>query len=290
MSTHNTQQTSTTQVIPSPDPQRSSATKPLMIVLAVLGGVTLLAIFLTTLFSSVVGLNRGSDTMTADTAGVTGVSVDSNAAQFTLEFGAVPEATLETSGQHASNWHLRRYGTELQVQAPNQWMNWCFFNCNFEDNQVILTLPEELNDGSLNADFDLAAGRLVANGDFNRLEVELGAGEATVNGAANELDAQISAGSANLNLANVQTAELEVAAGRMIAELTGSAPDAVNAEVSAGRLEVTLPDTEYAVNSQVSAGNLENQLQTSSASNHRVNVELSAGNATLRAGDTATQQ
>jgi len=286
MSTHNTQQTSTIQIMPSPEPQRSSATKPLMIVFAVIGGATLLAILLTTVFSSVIGLSRGSATMTADMTGVTGVSVDSSAAEFTLEFGAVPEATLETSGLHADSWHLVRDGAELQVQAPNQWMNWCFFNCNFEDNHVTLTLPEELNDGSLDADFDLAAGRLIANGDFDRLEVELGAGEATVNGAANELDAQISAGSANLNLANVQTAELEVAAGRMITELTGDAPDTVNAEVSAGRLEVTLPDTEYAVNSEVSAGNLDNQLQTNAASNHRVNVELAAGNATLQPGAT----
>src|SRR5699024_8122472 len=165
-----------------------------------------------------------------------------------------------------------------------------FFNCNFEENRVTLTLPEELNDGSLNADMDLSAGRLIADGDFDHLEVELGAGEATVNGSANALDAQLSAGSANLNLANVQTAELEVSAGRLITELTGDAPDNVNAEVSAGRLEVTLPNTEYAVNSQVSAGNLDNELQTSSASNHRVNVEVSAGNTTLRPGDTPTQQ
>ena len=113
---------------------------------------------------------------------------------------------------------------------------------------MTLVLPEELNDGSLNADLELSAGRLVADGDFNRPDVELGAGEANVNGSARELDAQLSAGSANLNLANVQTAELGVSAGRLITELTGSAPENVNAEVTAGRLEVTLPDTEYAVN------------------------------------------
>lgn len=277
-------------IMPNPEPKRSSATKPIMILLAVIGGLTLLGVLLTTLFSAAVGLNRGSETMTADTTGVTGVNVDADASQFNLEFGAVSEATLETRGMNADGWHLGRDGTELEVQAPNQWMNWCFFNCNFEDNQVTLILPEELNDGSLNADLELSAGRLVADGDFNRLDVELGAGEANVNGSARELDAQLSADSANLNLANVQSAELEVAAGRMITELTGDAPENINAEISAGRLDVTLPDTQYAVNSQVSAGNLDNQLDTSSASEHRVNVELSAGNATLRSGDTATQQ
>lgn len=224
-------------IMPNPEPKRSSASKPIMILLAVVGRLTLLGVLLSALFSAAVGLNRGSETMTADTAGVTGVNVDANASQFNLEFGAVSEATLETHGMNAGGWHLGRDGTELEVQAPSQWTNWCFFNCNFEDNQVTLILPEKLNDGSLNADLELSAGRLVADGDFNRLDVELGAGEANVSGSARELDAQLSAGSANLKLADVQTAELEVSAGRPITELTGSAPDNVNAEVSAGRLE-----------------------------------------------------
>lgn len=279
-----------TNITPNPEPKRSPATKPIMIVLAVIGGLTLLGVLLSALFSAAVGLNRGSDTMTAATSGVTEVTVDANASQFNLEFGDVSEATLQTNGLDADGWHLGRDGTELLVQAPDQWFNWCFIICNFEENQVTLTLPEELNDGSLNANLDLNAGRLIADGDFDRLEVELGAGQANVNGSARELDAQLNAGSANLNLANVQTAELEISAGRLITELTGSAPENVNAEVSAGRLDLTLPDTEYAVTSEVSAGNLDNELQTSSASNHRVNVEVSAGNATLRPDTTAAAQ
>jgi len=128
-----------------------------MILLAVVGGLTLPCVLLSALFSAAVGLNRGSETMTADTSGVTGVTVDSNTSPFNLEFGAVSEATLQTHGMNADGWHLGHDGTELEVQAPNQWMNWCFFNCNFEDNQVTLILPEELNDGSLNADLELSA-------------------------------------------------------------------------------------------------------------------------------------
>src|SRR5699024_4708202 len=124
----------------------------------------------------------------------------------------------------------------------------------------------------------------------DHLEVELGAGEATVNGTANALDAQLSAGSANLNLADVQTAEFEVSAGRLTTELTGNAPDTVNTEVSAGQFDLTLPDTQYAVTSDISAGDLDNQLLTSSDSNHQIIVELSAGGATLRPGETASQQ
>src|SRR5690625_7585212 len=103
MSTHNTQQTSTIQIMPSPEPQRSSATKPLMIVFAVIGGATLLAILLTTVFLSVIGLSRGSATMTADTTGVTGESVDYTAAELTSEFGDATAANPEHDRLHATS-------------------------------------------------------------------------------------------------------------------------------------------------------------------------------------------
>lgn len=290
MSIHDTTQTSGNAPMHNPEPPRSPATKPIMIIIAIIGGLTLLVVAATAVFSSAVNFNRGSANLTADTAGITGVNIEANASEFNLEFGDVSQATLRTDGVNAENWQLRREGDELLVTAPDQWFGWCIFNCNFDENRVTLTLPEDLNDGSLSADMDLSAGKLVADGDFDQLEVELGAGEATVNGSAKSLDAQLSAGSANLNLADVQTAEFDVSAGRLTTELTGSAPDTVNAEVSAGQLNVTLPDTQYAVTSDISAGDLDNELQTGSDSNHQITVELSAGGATLRPGEPATQQ
>lgn len=284
MSTHTTTQLSDTPMH-NPGPNRSSATKPMMVLIAVIGGIVLLAVIATTVFSSAVGLNRGSATTTADTTGISTVNIDANATTFNLEFADVSEATLETYGLNADGWHLGREGNELLVHAPDRWLNWCFFNCGLEDNQVTLTLPQELNDGSLNAQLELSGGQLVADGDFDRLEVELNAGEVNVNGSARELDTQVNAGSGNLNLADVEAAELEVSAGRLITDLTGEAPDQVNAEVSAGRLDLTVPDTEYAVNSEVSAGDLDNQLQTASSATHRIDIEVSAGNATLRPGE-----
>ncbi|MDN6499967.1 MAG: DUF4097 domain-containing protein [Yaniella sp.] len=290
MSIHDTSQASGNAPMHTPQPPRSAATRPIMILIAIIGGLTLLVVAATAVFSSTINFNRGVANLTADTTGVTGVNIEANASEFNLAFGDVTEATLRTDGVNAENWQLRREGDELLVTAPDQWFNWCFFNCNFQENRVTLTLPAELNDGSLNADMDLSAGRLIADGNFDHLEVELGAGEATVNGSANALAAQLSAGSANLNLADVQTAEFEVSAGRLTTELTGNAPDTVNTEVSAGQFDLTLPDTQYAVTSEISAGDLDNQLQTSSDSNHKVFVELSAGGATLRPGEPATQQ
>ncbi|HIY85945.1 MAG TPA: DUF2807 domain-containing protein [Candidatus Yaniella excrementavium] len=290
MSIHDTIHTSENAPMHNPEPPRSGATKPIMLIIAIIGGFILLAVAATAVFSSATSFNRGSANLTADTTGITGVNLEANASEFNLEFSNVSQATLRTDGVNAENWQLRREGDELLVTAPDQWFGWCLFNCNFDENRVTLTLPEELNDGSLNADMDLSAGRLTAHGNFDQLNVELGAGEAIVNGTADALDAQLSAGSARLQLADVQTAEFDVSAGQLTTELTGSAPETVNAEVSAGELNVTLPDTQYAVTSDISAGDLDNQLQTSSGSNHQVHVELSAGGATLAPGEPASGQ
>lgn len=277
-----TSQTST----PTPGPQRSSATKPLMILFAIIGGVTLLAILLTTVFASVTSLSRGSATLTADTSGVTSLDVDANASRFDLEFDDVTEATLETSGLNATRWDMHRNGDELVVEAPSRWTSWCIFNCDNGDNKVTLTLPEELNDGSLNAELGLNAGRLFADGDFDTLSVELNAGEVHVNGTTRALDAELNAGSATLNLADVDTANLEVAAGRLTAELTGSTPTTTDIEVNAGRLLLTLPNDSYTVTSDVAAGMLDNQLGNDATASNSIAVEVAAGNVTLQPGAT----
>ncbi|GAA4476516.1 hypothetical protein GCM10023190_14170 [Enteractinococcus fodinae] len=268
--------------LPDPAPRRSNATKPLMILLAVIGGITLVVMLTTTIFSSVLGLSRGSATLAADTAGVTALDVNASAGQFTLEFAEVNEATLETSGVSADRWELTRHDTTLVVDTPSRWFSWDWFGANSGDNRVTLTLPEELNDGSLNAELDLGAGRLIATGDFDQLVVELNAGEARVEGSARGLDAQTNAGSMNLNLADVESSSFEVAAGRINAELTGAAPTATEIEVSAGRLDLTLPDETYAITSEVAAGNLDNRLNTANESQHQIAVELAAGNVRLR--------
>lgn len=277
-----------TQPVPDPEPHRSNATKPLMILLAVIGGIILAVILITTALSSLMGLSRGSATLTADTAGVTALDVEADAARFDLEFGAVSEATLQTQGYNADRWELNREGETLVVQAPDRWWDWCFFGsgCNNGENQVTLTLPETLNNGSLNAEFDLNAGRLNADGDFDRLVVELNAGKAQVDGTARTLDAQVNAGDATLNVADVESANFEVAAGRLTTELTGTPPTTTEIDVSAGRLDLTVPVGQYDVTSDVAAGNLDNQLSTASDAAHRIAVDVSAGEVILQPGTT----
>src|SRR5699024_9671149 len=99
-------------------------------------------------------------------------------------------------------------------------------------------------------------------GDFEHLGVESGAGEANINGSAGQLEAQLNAGSVSLKLGDVKTTDMEVSEGLLITDLTGVALQIINTEVSPHRLELTVPESEYAVNSDVAASNLDIQLQT----------------------------
>jgi hypothetical protein len=72
-----------------------------------------------------------------------------------------------------------------------------------------------------------------------------------------------------------------VSAGAVDARLTGSAPRAVTVDVSAGSLDLRLPDEAYDVRSDVSAGDFENGLRTDAESGNVVDVTVSAGTVTI---------
>lgn len=273
---------------PSPEPRRSGATKPIMIIIAVVGGVTLVGILVTTLLASIIGLSsQGTASQSANTSGVTQLDLNSNAGMVNIMFDDVDQATLDATGQHADRWELVRSGDTLSINAPEQWWSWCWFNC--DGTEVTVTLPQELNDGSLNAELDLNAGQLNVNGSFNDLAVELNAGEINVDGTARTLQTEVSAGNANLQLADVEAASFEIAAGRIDSELTGTAPTTTDIDVSAGQLILELPDAEYAVVSDASAGSLNNNLRTAPDATNRITVDLAAGDVTLRPGNPSQQ-
>ena len=270
---------------PSPEPRRSGATKPIMIIIAVVGAIALVGILVTTLLGSIVGLSsQGSASQTADTTGVTQLDLNSNAGRVDILFDDVDQATLDATGQHADRWELVRRGEVLAINAPEAWWSWCWFNC--DGTEITVTLPQELNDGSLNAEMDLNAGQLNVSGSFNDLAVELNAGEINVDGTARTLQTEVNAGNANLQLTDVETATFEVAAGRIDSELTGTPPTTTEIDVSAGQLILELPDAEYAVVSETSAGSVNNNLRTAPDASNRITVDIAAGDVTLRPGQT----
>ncbi|HEX5730016.1 MAG TPA: hypothetical protein VFX99_11380, partial [Microbacterium sp.] len=128
---------------------------------------------------------------------------------------------------------------------------------------------------------DLSAGDLTVDGDFADLEIQVGAGSLTVDGSADTLSAELSAGGADIDLADVAEATFSVSAGAVESRLTGSAPRLVTVDVSAGSLELTVPDADYDVRSDVSAGEFDNRLRVDADSGNVVDVTVSAGSATI---------
>lgn len=266
---------------------RTAAVTAITVVTAVIGGAALLGAGATAAWGASTQLASRSvgQATSLDATGVTELDIEAGAADFILKFDDVSQAQLEITGTTRGDWTMRRDGDELIIRHPEFAFGW-WINGWFGDEVVAtLTLPNSLNNGRLDADLNLSAGSLRANGNFDELDVEVSAGEMRVEGSAKSVSANVSAGRANLFIDGVTEAELSVSAGKLIAELTGKAPAEVSVDVSAGNLELTLPDAEYAVTHEISAGNFDNGLRTNSASRNEVSVTVSAGSAQLHAGN-----
>ncbi|MEV7693705.1 hypothetical protein AB0N73_10295 [Microbacterium sp. NPDC089189] len=265
---------------PGGKPPRHPAAIPVTVILSVLGAAlivgTVVAGVATTVASSSASV---TETLSAPTDGVTEIDVEVAAVNLDVVFADVDEARLDLVDT-PGGWRLERDGDELQVSSPSgSWFSfgWSPFN---GDGRATLTLPRSLE--GVDASFTVGAGELVADGRFGELDVDVSAGGLTVSGDARSLSATVGAGSADLRLAGVSEAEFEVAAGDMDAHLTGRAPREVSIEVSAGSLDLTLPDGAYDVRSDVSAGEVDNRLPSGSGTRIPVEVRVSAGDVTLR--------
>ncbi|MGM7670660.1 DUF4097 family beta strand repeat-containing protein [Microbacterium sp. A93] len=255
---------------------------------AIVGGIALLGAGGTAAFAAVNDATVSSEAQSVEVGGIESLEMDVSASSVTVRFADVDEAQLQVEGSRGG-WTMRRDGDELIVQSPrglfDGWFGGGLFGNWFNDDErVVLTLPEALQDSRLDADFTLSAGSLDVDGAFDGLDIELGAGGLILSGSASSVDIDMSAGRADVNLADVEEADFTVAAGQVVAELAGRAPSEVTIDVSAGSLELTLPDVAYDVQQEVSAGSLDNNLQTSSNARNSVVVSLSAGSVDLHPG------
>lgn len=226
-----------------------------------------------------------SDTaaLTARADRVAALDVDVAAGSLTIAYGDVDEATLRVEGTGASDWRLSRDGDALSVTADRGWWRgWDLIGFGGHGDVAVLTLPLDLSKTTLDADLQLAAGEIIADGTFGELDLEIGAGSVTVSGTARSLDASISAGRVRLDLAGVRTVDLDVSAGYIEGQLSGTAPTETVIDVSAGRVSLTLPRGPYAITSDVSAGEFSHSLSTDPTASARIDVTVSAGSVTLR--------
>ncbi|MGP3533353.1 hypothetical protein ACTU3I_01055 [Microbacterium sp. RD1] len=275
----------TTTLNPPPVPPAGSpvrrpnrtAGRVITILTAVLGGAILLAIILGGVRASLGAALARSETRTAAVGGVSNLDIDVSAAALVVRFDEVREATLDVRDSRGGSWTLERDGDTLRVETPRT----PFFSWFGSGNgQATLVLPAEL-EGS-DARFGLGAGSLSAEGAFGALQLDMSAGRMNVTGSAAQVTAEASAGRAELDLDDVDSADLQLSAGEMNVRLGGSAPTLVDVSVSAGSLQLDVPDAVYDVRSDVSAGSLDNRVRTDSAASAQIVVEVSAGGVTLR--------
>ncbi|WP_194396685.1 DUF4097 family beta strand repeat-containing protein [Microbacterium atlanticum] len=267
---------------PADAPPPSSGSRVVAILVIVFGGLVLLGAMVSAAVGTIASASVSTSTRTADAAGVEQLDVDAAAGTLRVEFTDVTEAELEvTSSWGADVWRLDRQGDTLAVASPDRfgWFGWRGW---FGDQRAdaVLRLPAEL--AGLDADVSLSAGEFITDGEFGTLGISLAAGSFDVTGSAESLTADMSAGRGTLELEDVRTAELTVSAGSMDARLTGAQPDAIDMDVSAGSLRLTVPDGEYDVTSDVSAGGFDNAVGSTPGASSTVSVQVSAGEAVLR--------
>ncbi len=251
-------------------------------IIAVCAGAALLA---GTVFTGILSIVRTAlvrtDTLTASTAGLQRIDLDVSAADVTVGYGTVDEATLRVRGSGAEDWVLERDGDRLIVTSDRDWWGrWGWFR---EGDTVELVLPRGVE--GVDADLDLSGGSLTARGGFGDLHLDLDAGTLRVSGSAVTLTTEVNAGSAEVDLSDVTEATLSLNAGSFEGSLRDRVPDVVLIDVNAGRLDLTVPDATYGLTTDVSAGGFSHDLSTAPGAGNRIDVRLSAGTVVLRAAD-----
>ena len=251
----------------------------LTVVLGVFGGVVLLGTGAAAAFAGVNQLGPDPGSLQTSVEGVDSLDLEVSGAEVTVEFrDDTTEAMLQIDGGSSDGWMLKRDGDELKVRGPHDGFDWFRPDWLRGDQRVTLVLPDQLN--GIDADFTLQAGALTVDGTFGELGVDVNAGSLSLNATARDFDAELNAGRADIDLSDVRTAEFTVNAGRIVASLD-TAPSSVAIDVSAGALDLTVPDVQYDVRQDVSAGSLDSGLQQSSDSENRITASVSAGSVRL---------
>jgi hypothetical protein len=266
----------------APLPPRRTSSKVVATVAICAGAVLILGTVFTGVLSVVRSAAVRDGEATASAAGLRGIDLDTSGAEVTVSYGAVSEATLRVTGTSGvDDWTFERDGDRLVVSSDRDiWGRWGWFR---EPDTVELTLPASA--AGVDADIDVDSGSLRADGDFGALDLNLDAGSLRVSGTADTLTSEVNAGSARYDLSGVSDARLAVSAGSVEGRLDGATPASLSIDVSAGRLDLTVPGGEYALTSDVSAGGFTHDLRTDPGSANRVTVTVSAGAVTLRTAD-----
>lgn len=267
-------------------PRRRSSAKVIATIAIAVGAVLVIGTIATGILSVVRTATTQTGDVTAPVGDVRLIDLDVSAANVTVTYGDVSEATLRVTGPSGSDdWRFERDGTRLVIDSdPSWWGRWGWFR---EPDTAELVLPTSL--AGVDADLAVSGGSLRTEGDFGALGLSMDAGSLTVTGTADRVSADIDAGSARVELAGLADADVRVDAGSLEGRLTGVEPQAglseLRIDVSAGRVDLGIADIAYDIRSDVSAGRFTHDFSTSTSAAHRIDVSVSAGGVTLRGLD-----
>jgi hypothetical protein len=266
----------------------SGAARVIAILIAVLGAFVIIGAIISALVTTIVSASVDTTTRTADVTGVTDLDVDMAAGTLRIEFADIPDAELEVTGTAgAERWTFRNEDGQLVVTSPQGWFDggWPFGGWPFGEraaDDATLVLPEALK--GADADLSLAAGELIVDdGDFGEVTLDMGAGRTRMTASVEAITVDVSAGAAELDLEGATEASFSVSAGALQAALSGVQPRTLELDVSAGSLDITVPEGDYDVVSDVTAGDFDNRVGSTPGADSSVNVQVSAGKAVLKA-------
>lgn len=272
-------------VPPTDGPRRNAWVAVLVTLVGGLVVLGLIAQAVVTTASASGGSEEASYTAAVD--GVTELDLEVAASSLTVSFANVPEATLDVTARGwgaRTDWVLEVEEGVLRVADERDGVLGFWPSFGMREVEATLVLPDRL-EGQIDADIDLSAGDIDLTGDVGALDLDVSAGSLTFTGASESLVAEISAGSATVVTDGPATVDVDVSAGRFIGTVTGTAPTSTTIDVSAGGVQLLLPEAEYALAGEVSAGDRTVDVRTDPTSPNLLRVDVSAGDATVGYSD-----
>lgn len=283
-------------------PQPAAAPAPgrsnwVLITTSIVGGAVLFGTIVGAAITGIYSATRDSNVvpqlLTAEAEGITRIDVDASAARFTVTCerpgGADDDVFTLSTSTGEREWRMETRRGALRVEPVNRWFGgFSLIGPRSDARQdVALLLPASACEGGspLDAGLAIGAGEMQVDGPYGELDIEIGAGEIRVDGTAREVDVEIGAGEAALYLGDVRSASLSVSAGSLRGGFEGRAPGELDIEVSAGAVDLRLPDEGYAIESSVAAGDFDNRLKTDPQASRQIEVDIAAGSVTLRPQD-----
>ncbi|MFK4789996.1 DUF4097 family beta strand repeat-containing protein [Microbacterium sp. ZW T5_56] len=216
--------------------------------------------------------------------GVDEVDIEMSAGTVTVRFDDVREATLDVSSngsRSADGWRMDVRDGELVISQDHGWRGWRWFGFrNDGEVHAEIVLPRSL-ESKIDGSVTLNAGRATVTGGFLDLDLTVNAGELSYEGSSHDLSTTVNAGQANVAVTDADSLELSISAGRLIADVVGTAPSETSVSVTAGNAEVRLPRGTYEVERDATFGDLTVDVDTADSSPNSLELTVAAGDLTV---------